>query len=1115
MVLRPCGSDYGAGGTYADCYPQTGGGGHHHHFYESIKSGLESFRLQAADEADRDDCFSGKALNYGDGDNNNNNSCHNDDADTSSSIASKKRIDSMFDNKQQRAEREKTTAAAGSVSSAGFGKKTRSDAEAAAAASGGRRARSLTDGGEYSLRDHDAAGPVDQTNKNTVQEKIEKMFAEISSSELDTDVSMDSAAVAAGGNKYHVRYIGCAGLAGKISSLEGLQRPVRDMYFGYRNDLAAAAAEEPRDFSGLLEISAAGLTIRYRDARLCRTVHRTDPFASIAVWAALKLVCRRRASPSADYEYAFLPLIADPDGSDKAPLFQPMDAGDRARMAAAGDDHSPVFAVVTRNAAAAGKRLQCHGFACESENDALLMAANLYGALVTAMSSSVVAAAAAAEAEREAPAKRRVIRQRNGFASMSSTAGSSIGDEVALLAPALPPPRPPPRRNNKKSTASSSSSAAAEVCSDAKTFRMTVGQPPSLRRGVCQSSSGDVSAAAAVTTSARSGGDILTKVAIPRSGSFLSANGLACTKYSWRTAGCSGIGESAADRRRRRSSGGSVMGFSDMFDELRAQEGLHNVDDILNAIINVEGMSFNDLKPIYREFLMKLALTLTKDELYQRTKAIMLEQKRKRNKTGGGGRGRALLNEKLRNALQSGGRAAKSKIGAVLLPDFCKRQQKRYASFRKRRCSCSGTAAKGPLLVAGDDRRKLERKNRRAVGKRSAAPKQQQTAVVRRYGSSSVCSTSDDSEFFAAALRRRLLQQQQARKPAKTRTSIGTAGGGGGGHKGSGKASSGGSKAGGKGSGISKASGRVSASEMSGCLHRASSGYFSCSECSAAGDDKCYCGGADPISLASCSCDSDSCADSDKCYCGRRPATRTIFDELKSRGFAASESSCASRADSPGTAWKKNELLLAGAQELDRQHVTSRHSGGKWCGGVEPSKSLEYLRMSSGGRPQHYSSVAKRPVDRMRVYNNNNNTASSSSSSSSLSAATVYSSSCAPAVLQRGAGDRRQRRSGSSSGSDNLRAIDYSLFAGPRNGPRDGGRRMNRSYSSEAVNLSASGGCHVYHQARAPSPARHHRRPTALATATATRRHSVHDGHDLVASSFFKSDIENSLGYYP
>lgn len=74
----------------------------------------------------------------------------------------------------------------------------------------------------------------------------------------------------------------------------------------------------------------------------------------------------------------------------------------------------------------------------------------------------------------------------------------------------------------------------------------------------------------------------------------------------------------------------SPLGFSELFNEFRLQENLHSLDDILNAIINFDGMSFNDLKPIYKEFLLKLAVTLTKDELYQRSKSIMRRQKKKK-----------------------------------------------------------------------------------------------------------------------------------------------------------------------------------------------------------------------------------------------------------------------------------------------------------------------------------------------------------------------------------------------------------------------------------------------------------------------------------------------------
>jgi len=1165
MVLRPC-DEYGS--YTMDNYPQNGGGGHH--FYESIKTEMESFRLRGTDG---DISASMAAVS---------DTLLSDDT---SSIASKKRIDSMF----------KTTASVAGDTKRTSGHRT------------GRQTKSLADdknhydgsagGGYFDYGYTTGANDRNITNnKNTVQEKIEKMFAEISSSELDTDVSMDSSAVGAettGSNKFHVQYIGCAGLSGKISSLEGLQKPVRDMYFGYRENQHhyrgggiphcgyyrndnddEVRTDARRDFSGLLEISAAGLTIRYRNG-LGETEQRTNAFPTIAVWAALKYVCRRR-SPTPQrrivgeagttvtgYEYAFLPLIADPDGSDKAPLFRDMDAGDRARLDAAGD-HAPVFAVVTR---AAGKRLECHGFACETENDALLMAANLYGALVTAMSTATAAVdedtptAGDGGERRAAPSTKRVIRQRNGFTSMSSTAGSSVaGGGVGEEAPALPPPRPP--RRNKKSISSVSAVTSAgndgecvpsamtsmrtddgsvgDVCSGTKTFRLTVKQPPSLQRGVCNSSSA-VDSAEVTGMQSRStrkqrldgGGDILTKVAIPRSRSFLNSNGLASTKYSRRAAGC-GIETAATDRRRRRSNGSSVMGFSDMFNELRAQEGLNNMDDILNAIINVEGMSYNDLKPIYKEFLMKLALTLTKDELYQRTKAIMTEQKRKRNKrrpavpTQAASRGRR-FNEKLRATFNL--RSAKSKIGAVLLPDFCKRknrnrasrkqqllqqhqkQQQQQKQQRRRQCSCLVIA--GSSTDAQTANRKPERKFQRrvAAGKRSAVTPASKGRRMSATSSSPLCSTSDDSDFFAAAAMRQRQHQQLQQQLQQQLPQF---------YKKTSKKQSGGGR------------GKATTSEA-GCLHRASSGYFSCSECSAGGtadDDGCSCfadDAAEPTtSLVSCSCDSDSCAESDKCYCGRLRRPRNIFDELKSRGFAASESSV-SRADSPGTAWKKNELLLLLQQRQDSgpriggESLRAAKSGGR-CG-IEPSKSIEYLQMT------------RRPCQNSATAGANSTAAagSSSSPSSSLSAATVYSSSSAVHKRrpQPPCGPKHHHRRSGSSGSDNFRAIDYALFAatadgtaGPRKTRGFGGGRQNhrrsdgqlaatsssvmagmRSYSSEAVHMA---GCRIQYSGHARQPA------LPLQTKRTARRHSVHDGSgDDVLSTFFKSGIENSLGYYP
>ena len=95
----------------------------------------------------------------------------------------------------------------------------------------------------------------------------------------------------------------------------------------------------------------------------------------------------------------------------------------------------------------------------------------------------------------------------------------------------------------------------------------------------------------------RSGGDIYTKVAIPRSKSFMNVSG----QYN----------------------------LQELFKELREKEGIESVDDILREVIKSGGMSFNNIKPVYREMLMKLVMTMSKDEIFIRSQNIMNEQKKK------------------------------------------------------------------------------------------------------------------------------------------------------------------------------------------------------------------------------------------------------------------------------------------------------------------------------------------------------------------------------------------------------------------------------------------------------------------------------------------------------
>ena len=87
------------------------------------------------------------------------------------------------------------------------------------------------------------------------------------------------------------------------------------------------------------------------------------------------------------------------------------------------------------------------------------------------------------------------------------------------------------------------------------------------------------------------GGDVYTRVAIPRSKSFMNVN--------------------------------SQYNLQELFKELKEKEGVESIDDVLKKIISPNGISFNEIKPVYRELLLKLAMTMSQDELFQRSKNIM------------------------------------------------------------------------------------------------------------------------------------------------------------------------------------------------------------------------------------------------------------------------------------------------------------------------------------------------------------------------------------------------------------------------------------------------------------------------------------------------------------
>ena len=97
-----------------------------------------------------------------------------------------------------------------------------------------------------------------------------------------------------------------------------------------------------------------------------------------------------------------------------------------------------------------------------------------------------------------------------------------------------------------------------------------------------------------------SGGDLYTRVAMPRSRSFMNVN--------------------------------SQYNLQELFRELKEKEGVESIDDVLKKIISPNGISFNDIKPVYRELLLKLAMTMSQDELFQRSKTILNAEKKNKKK---------------------------------------------------------------------------------------------------------------------------------------------------------------------------------------------------------------------------------------------------------------------------------------------------------------------------------------------------------------------------------------------------------------------------------------------------------------------------------------------------
>uniref|UniRef100_A0A340TYK5 PID domain-containing protein n=1 Tax=Glossina morsitans morsitans TaxID=37546 RepID=A0A340TYK5_GLOMM len=547
------------------------------------------------------------------------------------------------------------------------------------ASTAGESARSIT---SYLHESSEASKMLTDNTKKDVQRISNSVQAQIE--QLFTDVAKDAT------SSFPVTCLGSLPLKEKVTSLQGLQQPLRELYFREMAD--------KKQKSGFLEICANGLRIKInsnngnnRRGANANNDSQITPFHNIAVWSAVKFVVSKE-----DGGAAFLPLITSPENIDKNSLFQPLSSPEQQRLS--NNPHAPIFAVVMRSAEVS-KMLECHGFICKSTEDAIVIAATLYQSLMSHVSSNT-----------HRSTKRRTPRNQNGVSCMSIASSSGLtgsnyhqcsqhatGDRKTSLRSSGGSVSAAPitsRSSRKKRISSSSLSSSSNIINEGaettteerkRKSHKTKRAPPiptsipaeigrKLNTGSHSNSTisdaikkferlsaneknsyrsqsihprkptidsaykapkiiEEVNAQALGDTSANTGlrgndnnGDILTRVAIPRSGSFLNTGGL--TRYKSRAA------RRHTDKLNGNGGGGggSPLGFSELFNEFRLHENLHSLDEILYAIIDADGMSFNDLKPIYKEFLLKLAVTLTKDELFQRSKNIMRRQRKKKQK---------------------------------------------------------------------------------------------------------------------------------------------------------------------------------------------------------------------------------------------------------------------------------------------------------------------------------------------------------------------------------------------------------------------------------------------------------------------------------------------------
>ena len=396
-----------------------------------------------------------------------------------------------------------------------------------------------------------------------------------------------------------VSYLGCLPLNNQGSDLSSLQLPLKELYFSY---IEKKNTTDTLIKPSSLEITDTGIKVNYVREKQKGVSEIFNPFPTIAVWAAVRFIYKRETDQDGKtrFSFAFLPLISDPGDAERNQLFNPLIKKDW--KLAAQVEHPAMFACIMRRNGVP-KQLECHGFVCDSKDDAIDIASNLYKSLMETMK-----------------------KQNNNHDNDNDSVQHSYQNDIAnSYQNPDPPSRPPRSARNKGHHRKHKRSSSEQQSSDNNNENSVMVRRHSEKRPLDNDNDDDYyeDEDALITSTQRRikrsiserrsmddsdvnlerrRGDIYTKVAMPRSKSFMNVSG--------------------------------PYNLQELFKELREKEGIESVDDILRQVINPDGMSFNKISPMYKELLMKLAMSMSGDEMFIRSRNIMMQEKEKKSGHG-------------------------------------------------------------------------------------------------------------------------------------------------------------------------------------------------------------------------------------------------------------------------------------------------------------------------------------------------------------------------------------------------------------------------------------------------------------------------------------------------